>query len=67
MSARQGYEQARSGLGTGSASTGLPGPAAEWSHLGDMKLKQKLSNYTPRRRLGEKEIQLLLILGLGTR
>jgi hypothetical protein len=30
-------------------------------------LKLKLSNYTPRRRLGREEVQLLLILDLGTR
>jgi hypothetical protein len=32
-----------------------------------VKLKLKLSRYTPWRRLGEEEIQLLLILDLGTR
>jgi hypothetical protein len=30
-------------------------------------LKLKLSHYTPRRRLGGEEVQLLLILDLGTR
>jgi hypothetical protein len=29
--------------------------------------KLKMSHYTPRRRLGGKEAQLLLILDLGTR
>jgi hypothetical protein len=45
----------------------LTGTYAYPSHLLKVKKKVKLSRYTPWRHMGEEEVQLLLILNLGTR